>query len=218
MLLACSIELQQAKDDGWNDEIYRMEVRLRGPRGAVDVLDDQKHPQYKEIDRALDAVLRPFGYFPHIIAGAEIVEIDPRWRTELLEIARGRAVSNQAPSPEALRMWRNLRFRSESEVRTAQALDRAGVLFLPNCRARLGLGKDRQNREADFLVCHKGIFGILEVDGEPFHPPSRTVHDHERDRLFKAHGIRVIEHYDASRCYQNADEVVQGFLQILEHA
>ena len=220
VLLACSLETEPWIDRMSPDATYhRMWVKLRGPRAAVEVLEHENHPQYKEIDRAFDAVLRPYGFFSNIVAGAEIIDIDPHWRSELLEIARGRAVNNQAAHGDRpAKMWQTLRFRSASEVRVAQALDRAGVLFLPNCRARLGFGRDRENREADFLICHKGLFGIVEVDGEPFHPPSRTVHDHERDRLFKAHGIRVIEHYDATRCYNDPDEVVQEFLRILENA
>jgi very-short-patch-repair endonuclease len=117
-----------------------------------------------------------------------------------------------------VRTWNNLRFRSMSEVRLAIALDRAGVLFLPNCRGRLTTPMGRENREADFLVCREGKWGILEVDGEPFHPPSRTVQDHERDRLFKSHGIRVVEHFDASECFENAAKVVEKFLEILKRS
>jgi very-short-patch-repair endonuclease len=57
--------------------------------------------------------------------------------------------------------------------------------------------------------------GILEVDGEPFHPPTRTVQDHERDRLFRDHGIRVVEHFDASQCFEAPDKVVERFLRLL---
>jgi len=119
---------------------------------------------------------------------------------------------------KSARVWNNLRFRSASEVQIAQALDRAGVLFLPNCKARLGLPESRRNREADFLVGYEGKWGILEVDGEPFHPPSRTAEDHERDRLFHDHGILVVEHFDANKCYENPDDVVRRFLEILKKA
>jgi hypothetical protein len=147
-------------------------------------------------------------------AGLIDIDLDPDWRTEMLEIARGHGVYNQA-ARDAPKSWRNLRFRSESEVRIAQALDRAGVLFLPNCMARVGAESERKNREPDFVVCAEGKWGILEVDGEPFHPPSRTVQDHERDRLFKGHGIRVVEHFDASRCFEQPDDVVRDFLRLL---
>ena len=67
-------------------------------------------------------------------------------------------------------------------------------------------------------MCHEGKACILEVDGEPFHPPSRTAQDHERDRLFRAHGILVVEHFDARECYGRTDEVVRRFLEILGKA
>jgi uncharacterized protein YjbI with pentapeptide repeats len=114
--------------------------------------------------------------------------------------------------------WNNLYFRSKTEIKIAEALDRSGVLYYPNCKARLNTHEGRNGRESDFLVFYIGKWGILEVDGEPWHPPSRTVHDHERDRLFKAHGIRIVEHYDATRCWNQPDKVVQEFLEILSQA
>jgi very-short-patch-repair endonuclease len=74
------------------------------------------------------------------------------------------------------------------------------------------------NREADFFVYCDGRWGILEVDGEPFHPPSRTVQDHERDRLFKGHGIQVIEHFDSVECFEHPENVVQTFLNLLRRS
>ncbi len=51
--------------------------------------------------------------------------------------------------------WQNLYFSSVSEVKIAQALDRVGVLFFPNCRGRLTTIQGRQNRECDFLICYE---------------------------------------------------------------
>lgn len=166
----------------------------------------------------LEAVIPDDTYIRHLTVHAELIDIDSDWRTELLEIARGKGVHNQAVMAKSARIWKNLRFRSQSEVRIAQALDRMDVLFLPNCMARLGSVAGRRNREADFLICYEGKWGILEVDGEPFHPPTRTVKDHERDRLFRSHGILVVEHFDASECYKNPEEVVGTFLKILKRA
>ena len=36
-----------------------------------------------------------------------------------------------------------------------------------------------------------------------------------RDRLFRAYGIRVVEHFDAGQCFNGPDEVVRRFLAIL---
>ena len=102
-------------------------------------------------------------------------------------------------------------------MRIAEALERVErppVLFLPNCLARLGFSY-RQNREADFLICHRGKWGILEVDGPFSHPPARKVDDDERARLFKAHGIRLVEHFDAGNCLEDADGIVRRFLYLL---
>jgi hypothetical protein len=111
-------------------------------------------------------------------------------------------------------IWENLRFRSLTETRIAKELDRRKVLFFPNCMARLGF-KEREKREPDFLVCHEGKWGILEVDGEDSHPHGRAAKDHERDRLFKQHGILLVEHFDASECWEDADGVVKEFLELL---
>lgn len=76
----------------------------------------------------------------------------------------------------------------------------------------------RGNREADFLVCADGRWEILEAVGDPFHPPSRAADDYERDRLFRAHGVRVVEHFHADRCYNEPDAVVREFLTVLSRA
>jgi hypothetical protein len=111
--------------------------------------------------------------------------------------------------------WKNLSFSSVSEVKIAQALDRVGVLFFPNCRGRLNTTEGRRNRECDFLVCYEGIWGILEVDGEPFHPASRAAEDHKRDGFFLDHGVWV-HRFDSNECFKYPDDVVQRFLQRLK--
>ena len=68
-------------------------------------------------------------------------------------------------------------------------------------------------REPDFLVCQEGRWGILEVMGEPFHPPQTAMQD--RKRLFDDFGIRIVEFYSASRCYQEPDSVADDFLKRL---
>lgn len=215
VLLSCSLT-----SSWWTSDLgidYK-NFLLKGPRIAYNVLNAADNPIRIAIKNAIEAVL-PVGIeMNNLIARGELIDIDPEWHSDLLEIARGKGVSNQAAGERTKKIlnWKNLGFRSVSEIKIAEALDKAGVLFLPNCRARLGEEKNRENKEPDFLICHKGKWGILEVDGGPFHPPSRTVADHERDRLFKMHGITVTEHYDATKCFEKPDEVVSQFLKILD--
>lgn len=215
VLLACQIHATRFSESSWSDD--EVTIIIKGPRAAYDIFRDVSHPITKAVEEAIIAVL-PFGtYFGRIIGSGQLVDnLDPNWMDELIAIARGQDVHNQLANQKTAHTWNNLRFRSNSELKIAQALDRACVLFLPNCLGRLGQTmQTRQNREADFLICSHGRWGILEIDGEPFHPPSRTVEDHERDRLFHFHGIHVIEHYDARICFNNPDKVVKEFIEML---
>lgn len=167
------------------------------------------------MDEAFDAVTPAGVYIESIEVRAQLVDVQPGWREELREIANGRRVHNQGVdiSGREIFEWGNLRFRSQAEVRIAKALDAAGVLFLPNCLARLNAGERRGTKEADFLVCSNGRWGVLEVDG-PFHP--RAAADHERDRLFQQHGVKVTQRFAAEDCYNNAPGIVQRFLTLLD--
>ena len=107
----------------------------------------------------------------------------------------------------------DLRFRSRSEIKIYDALKKRNVLFFANATAVLG-GK-AVKREPDFLVCQNGKWGILEVMGDQYHPSNTAMRDHDRARLFKDYGLFCIEFYDATRCYNRPDEVVDDFLKRL---
>ena len=120
-------------------------------------------------------------------------------------------------SNSTIHTWERLRFRSKTEIKIAEALDRTEVLFVPNSLARLTTPKGRENKEADFLICYKGKWGVLEVDG-PFHTAERRVEEQERERIFKINGIKVVERFDAKECYETPDKVVQKFFYLMEIA
>jgi hypothetical protein len=219
LLLACALSTWPVGQD-WIEEAVQvgLHVELVGPREAYDTLCDGGHPIAMAIREAVAATLPGYLYLDELSARAEMVDVDPGWRGKLLEAARGDGVHNQAGGNGAAHMWHGLRFRSHSEVTIAKALDRAGVMYLANCLARLGPPPHRFTREADFLVCCDGRWGILEVDGEPFHPASRAAEDHERDRSFRLQGVPVVEHFDAGECRRDPDGVVRRFLKVLGRA
>ena len=130
--------------------------------------------------------------------------IIPDNKTESIENGHNQGV--QSNSEETIYHWNGLRFRSDAQIKIAEALDRANVLFFPNSKARLTTTEGRENQEPDFLIFHNGKWGILEVDGEV---------DQERDRILQSHGIPIIQHYDSTQCSEQPDRVVQEFLEML---
>jgi hypothetical protein len=218
LFITCSLRVWTSGDTwGFGDETAEaVHVDVTGPRVVVDILQQERHRNTKAIKKAIQDVL-PIGfYLKHFTVHAAIVQIDPTWRNDLINLLAGNMVTNQGQNIRAPYTWRSLRFASVTEMKIAQAFEDADVLFLTNCMARLGKNGSRVNRAADFLVCHNGKWGILEVDGEPFHPATRAAEDHSRDRLFREHGIGYIDHFDATRCYNDAKGVVREFLGLLE--
>ena len=218
VILSCRIEEIEHGSSSFSGDrtLSSGYIKLRGPRSALDIINDHKHQMYEPVHRALQASLPHDSWLEPLSARLELANVSHGWREDLAEIARGRSVANQASNAQHVKTWERLRFRSMSEVKIAQALDRAGVMFLPLCMVRLASPEGRVNREPDFLVCVEGKWGILEVDGEPFHPPQRATEDHERDRLFRNYGVRVVEHYDATKCFRDPDAIVAEFLGLVD--
>jgi hypothetical protein len=105
-----------------------------------------------------------------------------------------------------------LRFRSPAEISIYDELKKRRLLFFPNAAAILG--ETGKKREPDFLICHKGKWGVLEVMGQTYH--TDPVKDHDRARLFKEHGLLCIEFFPANRCEGAAAKVVDEFLSLLD--
>jgi hypothetical protein len=221
LLRLCSVEASEETDE-WNNTVLRLV--FVGPRRAYNVLRNNNDSGaewdlYKAIRTAVNAVLpKPFDCAE---IDARIRLVDPpagRWQDTTADLLAGGPVDNQAVGfDQTQRSYEGLGFRSESEVRIAQALDRMRAMYLPNCRGRVGSHPEaRHSIEADFIVFLNGKWGVLEVDGEPFHAPERSAHEHDRDRTFKRHGAAVVERFDAKRCYNEPDRVVAEFLTLLK--
>ncbi|MGE5659309.1 MAG: pentapeptide repeat-containing protein [Actinomycetota bacterium] len=75
---------------------------------------------------------------------------------ESLQSENGHNQGIQSNSEEKIYYWNDLRFRSPEQVKIAEALDRASILFFPNSKARLTTPQGRQNQEPDFLIFHQG--------------------------------------------------------------
>ncbi len=136
VLLACEMHLEVVEEDRWNGSSQAVAL-MSGPREAYEILDDARHPLRAQIIDALTAVL-PWDFKVRGLAiRVSRTPVPPDWRKTLLEAARGGNVNNQGVTEKSptIITWNGLRFRSESERRIAAALDREGVLYLPDCRA-----------------------------------------------------------------------------------
>jgi uncharacterized protein YjbI with pentapeptide repeats len=109
--------------------------------------------------------------------------------------------------------WNGFCFHCDAQVKIAEILDRTSTLFIPNTQLRLTTPAGRQNHKAQFLVFHQGKLGILEVDGS-----QDAAQDEAVDILAINSGISLVKHYDATRCSEQPDLVVQEFLEILSQA
>lgn len=201
-----------------------LEIILFGSRTLYDQFyPNGKNGDWSEIKRHLteDVFKSLVNANIDVSCKVDLIDVDPtNWKEQLQRILTGDTERNQGLTTEKSpyrQFWQGLHFGSAAELNIAKALDRKGVMYFPGCMARLGAADSRLNREPDFLVCLNGKWGILEVDGELFHQ-GRAAKDHERGRLFKYHGVKVVEHYDATACRENAEQVVSEFLQILERS
>jgi Pentapeptide repeats (8 copies) len=114
---------------------------------------------------------------------------------------------------EDIILWNGLHFRSPAQVKIAEALDRTGILFIPNSQMRLTTPEGRQNQQANFLIFHQGKLGILEVGDET--SPQDNLPDEIRTISLIASGIYICKQYSFAQCNEQPDEVVQEFLDIL---
>jgi hypothetical protein len=112
--------------------------------------------------------------------------------------------------------WHGLRFATSSELAVAKAFDAAGAFYLPCAACRLSCDNgDRETRELDFFVVHRGVPGVLELDGSPH--VGRAADDYTRDRAIKRAGVWIVERVPSSEALRDPVGVARRFLNMLNH-
>ncbi len=102
--------------------------------------------------------------------------------------------------------WKEWRFHSLEQVKIAEALDRAGVMFFPNSKAQLPNFEDQPYKQVDFLIYYNSKLGVLEIQY------SDTEKQEQRDNFLSKQGILLIEYCDPVQCLEDPDRVVQEFI------
>jgi hypothetical protein len=158
---------------------------------------------------------------PEISFRIKLMEVEDDWKVVVRNLIVNFKDANQGRVSELMAskkgqnifLYNEMKFASKSEIRIAQEFENRKVLFFPLAlavRADTGVHY-KDHREADFLACDDGVWGILEVS---FHP-DRFETDAEKDAWFKKSGILCVQHYTAERCFKEPSEVVNQFLEIL---
>jgi very-short-patch-repair endonuclease len=119
--------------------------------------------------------------------------------------------------------WGGLYLRSEAELKIAEALDRAGILFFANARGRVGLqdtlvsnGQLTGRVEVDFLIVKKGKSLVLEVDGSQHSEEGQAIRDYAKDRVLLRFGLPTVR-FTVQDCLIQPDKVIAEALTILHN-
>lgn len=128
--------------------------------------------------------------------------------------------NNSKTYTEGLKEWGGMYFRSESEIRLAEELERQGLMFFANVRGRVNnitapISKNQSTGrlELDFLVFKNGQCLSLEVDGIHHNESDQKLRDYARDRLLLKEQINTVR-FVANECYESPKLVVQELLSL----
>lgn len=215
LLLSCEIEVSERY---FEEDAYYAITLLGSPafyqKYQQDMSDDGEHEGAfrSALQDAFNAVLP--GHYPTLHVGVGVTDFDIDWRTRLLaEHETQETADNQNSFAKKPIVWNGMKFNSHAEIKIAQALEHVGVTYFPNCLVRVGAPNNQQTLFPDFLICYRGKWGILEVDGQSYHQGTAT-QDFERMRKLFQH-VAYFDRYPANRCTSEPDKVVSEFLEIL---
>jgi len=152
---------------------------------------------------------------------ARLLNVEKDWRDIIRTLIVNAKNPNQgivtekafAKRQEQVLIYNEMKFATHAEIRIAQELEKRKVLFFPLPLAVRNDTGNRYNdhREPDFLICHLGVWGILEIS----HHEGRLEKDVEKSSWFKKSGILCVEHRSTEQCSQQPSQVVDEFLSIL---
>lgn len=189
-------------------EKIRTEIKKANEEG-VDSFVKAKKP-YSDIAN----IMEELGYFVRFITFDIDSSVAPEdWRSYFGDsTANNQALFDFKDSNKI--SFQGLNFRSKAEIKIYEALLRKGLLVMP--LPVMVMGIKEKYKEPDFVVCYKGRIGILDVQGKQFHPPEVAATEHEKRREFIKLGVSLYEIFDARRCYQDPDGVVDDFIQAFQ--
>lgn len=171
ILADASAELTQTHYDNWDGGTYGYTLFLRIPPALYALVADERSEFADRMREAVD---------PHLPQKRDLyaVVIQPfqnapeGWQSKARAFVSGQGVTNQGrvrSTNIAGREHDGLLFRSQAEVNLYDALKKRGVTFAP-LPVFLHGGEEYKRIEPDFVIIKDGVFAVVEVDGDSFHP------------------------------------------------
>lgn len=178
-LLAVSvhhIQLDEQPNDSWAPWYWALRADLDtasyatlDPKQLAAACDRIREVCTEVLKGAKDG--RSEGHAMSTVACVPRVVPAPSWRNEALRWLRGEGITNQGRVRSdniATRTHDGLLFRSTQEIELYKALKKRGVVFAP-LPVFLRGGQTYKRIEPDFLVIHKHVTIVVEVDGDTVH-------------------------------------------------
>jgi hypothetical protein len=214
ILAEASAELTQVSYDNWDGGTYGYTLYLRIPPSLYAQIANERS-EYANVIREEISSHFPSKRALHEILIQPFQKAPEGWQEKAKVWVGGKGVTNQGrvrSTNIAGREHDGLLFRSQAEINLYEALKKRGVAFAP-LPVFLRGGANYQRLEPDFIVIKDGIFAVVEVDGDSFHPETPSA---ARTRLKSledagAYIIRV----NASACstMEFAEACAEGILK-----
>lgn len=190
----------------WGSDYYYFELRLLVSSDLYGRLGSEREALCSRLGSLAVDVSRAYDplYQLTTVSIAPTVQEIAGWRVAAEKWLRGEGISNQGRARSdniASRVHDGLLFRSQPEIYLYDALKAHGVYLAPLPVFVRG-GVTYQRLEPDFVIIHKGVLTIVEVDGATVHRES-AVEAHERTRGLQREGVNI-ERVKASDCMSRA--------------
>lgn len=152
-----------------------------------------------------------------VVLTPKIEQANAGWREEALRFVKGEGVTNQGRVRSdniASKQHLGLLFRSKAEITLFGALTRAKLAVAP-LPVFVRIGKTYNRIEPDFLVVHKGLTFVVEVDGDTYHRELPAEADRRLIPLtYEGVEVRRIRASELST-EKEADAVVRNLIQFM---
>ena len=171
ILAEASAELTEVAYDNLDGGTYGYTLYLRIPPGLYAQIAQERLEFASVVREEMGSHFPPKRslYDVHI---QPFQEAPGGWQEKARAWVGGTGVSNQGrvrSTNIAGREHDGLLFRSQPEINLYEALKKRGVTFAP-LPVFLRGGENYQRLEPDFIVIKDGVFAVVEVDGDSFHP------------------------------------------------